>query len=193
MTMELNECITCDNGNSFILQGAVPFVFVSKENDKKCVVVEISNSDGLGVYKYLSSYVAALGLIASGKMSSIDLFVESGDDEKGYDEKVCHLTLDADTAKKNLACMYKNAFVKCENKILPVALLNESLSSLEELRKALDDGFGRGAWAYFGGKDLFIADLEKCSGYSAKNFSEEWNTTRGQQLELVEDLADKIK
>ena len=192
MTMELNECVTCDNCNSFILQGAVPFVMVSKENDKKCIVIEISNSNGLGVYKYLSSYVAALGLLASGKMSSIDLFVANGDDEKGYDEKVCHLDIDAATAMKILASIYKNAFVKCENKILPVDLLTESFNSLEDLRFALDDEHDHGSWAYFSGKDLFIEDLERYSGYSAKNFSKEWIKARDKQFELVKNLAAKF-
>ncbi|MBR3071324.1 exodeoxyribonuclease V subunit gamma [Fibrobacter sp.] len=192
-SMELNECITLDVNKSFILQGNVPFVFVSKADEKKCVIVEICNSKSIGIYRFLSSYIVALGLLASQKMAEIDLCVSNGDSEKNPDEKICHLNVSASAAKEKLVTIYKNAFVECKKNILPIDLVVKSLESFDDLHSALDDGFGHGAWAYFGGKDLFIGDLERYSGYSANSFSKDWTKACEKQIKLVEDLADKFK
>ena len=197
-SIELNECITDPDGSNsdskrleFMLQGNIPLVFSSKE---KCAIVNVSNSDSLGVYKYLDSYIGALGLIAAGKTESVDLFVATGacQDSDAYEANVCRINTNADDAKAILCDIYKRSFMDLDNKILPISLLCSDIKNYEELKAKLADE-RRGPWVYFAGKDLFINELEKYSGYSSEDFADEWAKACGKQKDLLGELKNKIE
>lgn len=190
-SIELNTYIDGFYESNFILQGNIPLVFSSKEN---CIIVEISNSDSLKAYKYLSSYIGALGMIAAGKTESVDLFIATGacQDKETYNANVCHICMNASSAKEKLCGIYKNAFVSLNKKVLPIDLLCTKLENIEELKAKLEEKHG-GPWTYFAGKDLFINELEKYSGYPATNFEKKWEKACKDQKELLDSLVSKIE
>ena len=197
-SIELNECITDPDGSNsdskrleFMLQGNIPLVFSSKE---KCAIVSVSNSDGLGAYKYLDSYIGALGLIAAGKAESVDLFIATGacQDDDAYEANVCRISKSPSEAMKTLCDIYKKAFKEQDNKILPISLLCSNITNTDYLKAKLVNDHG-GAWTYFAGKDLFINELEKYSGYSNKSFADEWAKACEKQKDLLGELNNKIE
>ena len=190
-TIELNTYIDGFYGLNFILQGNIPLVFSSKE---KCAIVDISNSDSLKAYKYLNSYIGALCLIAAGKAESVDLFIATGtcQNKDAYEANVCHISMDASGAKKILCDIYKKAFVILNNKVLPIELLGTKLENAEALKAKLEAEHG-GPWAYFAGKDLFINELEKYSGYPTTGFEKAWEKACNEQKELLGTLVSKIQ
>jgi exodeoxyribonuclease V gamma subunit len=197
-SIELNECITDPDGSNsdskrleFMLQGNIPLVFSSKE---KCAIVSVSNSDGLGAYKYLDSYIGALGLIAAGKAESVDLFIATGacQDDDAYEANVCRISKSPSEAMKTLCDIYKKAFKEQDNKILPISLLCSNITNTDYLKAKLVNDHG-GAWMYFAGKDLFINELEKYSGYSNKSFADEWAKACEKQKDLLGELNNKIE
>ena len=189
-TIELNECIADSDGLEFILQGNIPLVFSSKG---KYIIVDVSNSDGLGIYKYLNSYIGALGLIAARKATKVDLFIATGEiqDESEYEAVSCRIDMLSDDAKEVLCDMYKNAFIDLNHKILPISLLSSDIKNHEELKAELEDD-RNGPWAYFAGKDLFINELEKYSGYPKDNFAEKWDKACKKQKELLGNLTSLL-
>lgn len=190
-TIELNECIAGSDGLEFILQGNIPLVFSSKG---KYVIVDVSNSDGLGIYKYLNPYIGALGLIAARKTAKVDLFIATGDiqDESEYEAVACHIDMLSDDAKKVLCNIYKKAFVDLDHKILPISLLTSEIKNHEELKAELEDS-SNSPWVYFAGKDLFINELEKYSGYPKDNFAEKWDKACEKQKELLGGLTSMLE
>lgn len=189
-SIELNECINDTDGLEFILQGNIPLVFSSKG---KYIIVDVSNSDGLGIYKYLNSYIGALGLIAARKATKVDLFIATGNiqDEADYETAACSIDMLSDDAKEVLCDMYKNAFIDLDHKILPISLLSSDIKNHEELKAELEDD-RNGPWAYFAGKDLFINELEKYSGYPKDNFAEKWDKACKKQKELLGNLTSLL-
>ena len=190
-TIELNERISDEKQVEFILQGNIPLVFKSTD---KLVVVEISRNDKKPTAsKFLTSYIGALALIASGQANKVDLFVTTGkckgaDD---YDAYACHIDISKDDAKEVLCKIYKKAFVANEKKVLPIDLVCSDLGDLEALKQKLDGDYG--SWKYFEGKEVFLEDLKKHSGYSDK-FKQEWkDACEDQQRLLGKSLVEKIK
>ncbi|MBQ3838966.1 MAG: exodeoxyribonuclease V subunit gamma [Fibrobacter sp.] len=188
-SIELNVNVSVDNRPTFILQGNVPLVFKSKENGGECVIVELSSSKVKNKH-YLSPYIGALGLLASGRMSKVTLFVSTGANGKAdsYEKFACELEATQDSAKDTLCSIYENAFVKMSKKVLPVDIVCDELQSLENLKQKLDQENGS-PWSYFAGKDLFVNNLEKCSGYSVSNFKKEWSDACKLQKKLLGDLV----
>ena len=187
--LELNESIHLDNENEFILQGNVPMVFVPNDSDDECTIVELSSSAVASVGKYLSPYISALGLLASGKMKKVSLFVTTCSDSSDSENSIITLTQDAEAAKELLCKMYKRAFIECRKNVLPVELIsNKKVNSLASLKTALDDGNDHGAWSFFAGKELFVENLAKYSGYPEKNFGTVWNKACNSHMELLAGL-----
>ena len=190
-TFEMNESFSDGKQVKFILQGNIPLVFTS---DEKCVVVGISRtSESPATYKYLTPYISALALIASGKAKNVDLFIAIGsDDDKNYETNGCHINVTTGKAKKILCNIYKRAFIDNDKKILPIDLVCTKLCNLEKLKEKLDGKHG--SWGYFDGKEVFLEDLKKHSGYSHDNFEQEWKDACTAQQELLCDaLLNKIK
>ena len=79
-----------------------------------------------------------------------------------------------------------------DNKILPISLLCSDIKNYEELKAKLADE-RRGPWVYFAGKDLFINELEKYSGYSSEDFADEWAKACVKQKDLLGELKNKIE
>lgn len=186
LSVELNESIHVDSNREFILQGNLPLLFVSKADETECVIVELGNSVSIG--KYLKPYIAALGLLASGKMKKVSLFVAAGNemDEEDFESKLVQMKLDANAAIELLDEIYRKAFVECWKKVLPIELISKKFESLADLKFALDDGNDHGSWCNFAGKDLFIDDLEKCSGYlPGDDFAAEWSKACDLQKKLL--------
>ena len=194
-SIELNECIRLDSENEFILQGNIPMVFVPKDHVDECIVVELSNAKKTSVNKFLTPYVAALGLLASKKMKKVSIFVAKGDclDEEVFKSSVVQMQFDKmkddeDEAKKanELLCkMYRRAFIECCRNVLPVELILKGANSLADLKKKLDDGNDGGEWRFFDGKELFVEDLEKYSGYPEDGFETKWNDACESHKELL--------
>lgn len=192
--IQLNENYSIEQGDEFTLQGNIPLAFISNENARECVVVEISNSSNNGKDKFLAPYIEALSLIASKKMDKVGLFVAAGkcSKQEQFDKVFTELDIDSTSARKILCDIYDNAYVTCQKKVLPIDLLSKKLGSLEELKMELDNGDGRGCWEYFAGKDIFIDDLANVSGYSTTNFESEWDEARNKQIALLACLANKF-
>ena len=198
MSIELNESIERPADNKqpkqtkFILQGNIPLVFKSTE---KYVIVEINTKNNAPKpNKYLTPYISALALIASGKTKKVDLFVAIGSNNKdnSYETNSCHIEISPNKAKKILCDIYEKAFIEKDKRILPIDLVCTELAYLEELKRELSDDHG--PWNYFEGKEVFLQDLKKHSGYSADNFSQEWkNSCETQQKLLCDTLVNKIK
>ena len=133
-------------------------------------------------------------MIAAGKTESVDLFIATGacQDEETYKANVCHISMNASSAKEKLCGIYKNAFVTLNKKVLPIDLLCTKLENIEELKAKLEEKHG-GPWTYFAGKDLFINELEKYSGYPATNFEKKWEKACKDQKELLDSLVSKIE
>ena len=189
-SVELNESIRISDESSFILQGNIPLVFTSKG---KCVITDVSNSDNLMAYKYLTSYVGALGLIAARKTSQVILFVATGAclDESSYDANICPINMSPDDAQRILCAIYNKAFVEYNKKILPIGLLNTDIPNLDELKAILNDEHAS-PWKHFAGKDLFIENLEKYSGFSTDGFAQEWKQACNEQKDLLDELKNRI-
>ena len=194
-SIELNESIKGQTDKQeqleFILQGNIPLVFTSTE---KYVVVEINRKNKPPeAYKYLTSYISALALIASGKTKKVDLFVATGSrKDDSYESNSCHIEIKPNEAKERLCNIYEKAFIEKDKKILPIGLVCTELSSLEELKQKLDDNHG--PWQNFDGREVFVQDLEKHSGYPKHNFMQEWNDACDAQKKLLCDaLVNKIK
>ena len=82
--------------------------------------------------------------------------------------------------------MTKNEWKYPEN--FPKKEKGKELQSLENLKQKLDQENGS-PWSYFAGKDLFVNNLEKCSGYSVSNFKKEWSDACKLQKKLLGDLV----
>ena len=193
-SIELNESIKGQTDKQeqleFILQGNIPLVFTSTE---KYVVVEINTKNSAPKpYKYLTPYISALALIASGKTKKVDLFVATGSrKDDSYESNSCHIEINPGDAKKRLSNIYEKAFIEKDKKILPIDLVCTELSYLEELKQKLDDNHG--PWQLFDGREVFVQDLEKHSGYSKHNFMQEWKAVCDAQKKLLCDsLVQKI-
>ena len=191
-SIELNENISVAGKPEFILQGNIPLVFVSRENSDECIIVELSSSS-VRNKNYLGPYVGALGLIATKKKKTVSLYVSNGAKHKkiSYEDIVCKLDVKPQKAKEILSNIYNEAFVEGTKKVLPIEIVCNELQNLEELKATLEQEDG-GPWSYFAGKDLFVNNLEKCSGYSVKDFKNEWDIARKSQLKLLGDLVKKF-
>jgi hypothetical protein len=98
----------------------------------------------------------------------------------------------SDDAKKVLCDIYKKAFVDLDHKILPISLLSSDIKNHEELKAELEDS-RNSPWAYFAGKDLFINELEKYSGFPKDNFAEKWDKACEKQKELLGGLTSMLE
>ena len=122
------------------------------------------------------------------------MFVATGKckGDEDYDAYACHIGVDKENANSTLCKIYKNAFVSKEKKVLPIDLVCSELTSLDALKVKLEGDYG--AWKYFEGKEVFLEELEKHSGYTQGNFKKEWGDACKTQQELLgESLLGKIK
>ena len=121
-------------------------------------------------------------------MKKVSLFVAAGTemDEEDFESKIVQMKLDAKAATELLGEIYRKAFVERWKKVLPIELISKRFESLADLKFALDDGNDHGSWCNFAGKDLFIDDLEKCSGYlPGDDFADGWAKACDSQKKLL--------
>lgn len=143
------------------------------------------------VSKFLSNYIAALGMIAGDLSNSpVDLRI--------YDGQLSlvnfKIARSKDEAVALLNAMYDKMFVEKFRKIVPISLLAEKLASPYELNRLLMSDLG--AWAYFAGKKMFDVKLKEVSGYSDRDnrkFAAEWLDAVQTMKNLMPDFADAFK
>jgi len=143
------------------------------------------------VSKFLSNYIAALGMI-SGELTDfpVDLRIYDGKLEPiGY-----KISRTKEEAVDLLNAMYDKMFVEKFRKIVPISLLAEKFANPYELNNKLM--IDRGAWAYFAGKKMFDAKLKEVSGYSDRDnrkFATEWLDAVKTMQALMPDFAEAFK
>jgi exodeoxyribonuclease V gamma subunit len=194
MTKKIDATIKGEMGQDdkenveFSLQGNVPFVVVSKQEPQKGCIIDLRGS--LKASHFVKLYIDALGLIASGELTSamIEVFSRDGKSDS------CCIEMSKDDATKILIELYRLVFVARERRIIPFNLLSTPLKSLADLDRLLKKK--NGEWSYFAGKELFDVMQDGVSGYpkDQDEFSTMWNSACEQQKSLVpESLLAKIK
>ena len=142
----------------------------------------------------LGGYVSSLAILAAlpetdTKKYAIRMLV-IGKDGKSLEER--HFEMNRAVAQEMLdyICgrMFDSGFKPC----IPFEFLEGDVpESLSDFAYKLDDGHGRGAWAYFDKKKLF--DPATDIGYSAENFQAEFLAAKEQQKSLLAFLSGAEK
>jgi len=135
--------------------------------------------------KYLSSYVAALAIIASETSKydderHIEIQIYSGAPSAKKPAKA-NVVLSPNKAKKILKKLYHKTFCEKYSKAVPADIVDETIETFSDYTKKFTDA--NGLWEYF--KKAKIFDTRKDLGFSPNNFEKEWEKATKQQRDLM--------
>ncbi|MBP5246812.1 MAG: exodeoxyribonuclease V subunit gamma [Fibrobacter sp.] len=163
---------------------------VAKDSSGNVEILDVTKGS-VSISKYLSSYIAALGMIADGRATSpVTLRVYGESLVKGVDMQYQVLRSKED-AVDLLNAMYEKMFVHKFRKIVPIKLLTEKFSNPYELNSLLTVQRG-GPWDYFAGRKMFDVKQKEVSGYDDldnKKFAQEWLDAVKTMKSLMPDFA----
>lgn len=137
---------------------------------------------GFKTSKYLSTYIAALALIAqknSTQKETVSISIYSSDinAEKPSTASVC---MNSEEALQKLQSIYDAAYIEKYAKAVPADMLNEEYKNFVDYTDALTD-----AWKFFGKRNMF--DKRKDVGFEVTpKFADDWKQAAEKQKSLIE-------
>ena len=176
------------DGTKWTLQGSLGWC-----NKKRNCLLYLTTSDPHAAKtspyfdkgKYLSSYVAALAIIASETSKydderHIEIQIYSGAPSAKKPAKA-NVVLSPNKAKEILKKLYQKAFCKKYSKAVPADIVDETIETFSDYTKKFTGDHN--LWKYF--KKAKNFDTRKDLGFSPNNFEEEWEKATKQQRNLM--------
>lgn len=155
------------------------------KSDDKILLVDVKKS--AEPKAFISNYVAALGLLASGESNACTVAVFGADKDEPM---TVDISLSKEKARERLNAIYGEMFVKNFRKLVPFSLLyGKTVSSYAELIKESKDKDIK----YFAAKDLLDCRRESVGGYSTKGAKKgepwgEWEKAKESMKSLMPEI-----
>lgn len=177
----------------WILSGTLPWCNADKNHLVAVTSSEPSSPTKIPYFKnskYLSTYVAALALIAKKNTEATETVKISiySSDLKASKPAAASVSMTSKEACEMLNEIYKEAYIERYSKAVPADLLEKSYENFGEYANDLSD-----TWKYFGKKNIF--DKRKDVGFEVTaNFPDSWNSAREKQQNLMKiDIVKQVK
>ena len=168
----------------WILSGTLPWCNADK-NHLVSVTSSEPNSAATTPYfknsKYLSTYVAALALIAQKNTEATETVKISiySSDLKARKPAEASVSMTSKDACEMLNAIYNAAYAERYSKAVPADLLEKSYENFGDYANDLSD-----TWKFFGKKNIF--DKRKDVGFEVTaNFPNDWNSAKEKQRGLI--------
>lgn len=177
----------------WILSGTLPWCNADKNHLIHVTSSEPSSAATTPYFKsskYLSTYVAALALIAQKNTEATETIKISiySSDLKARKPAAASVSMTSKQACEMLNAIYNDAYIERYSKAVPADLLEKSYENFGDYTNDLSD-----TWKYFGKKNIF--DKRKDVGFEVTaSFPDDWNSAKEKQRNLIKiNIVKQVK